>query len=315
MDPENKEKEPEFEVAEGVDLESTEVDHGEDETKVEAKTEDDKTVAEKKETEHKNEVEQYGKNVKKRIDKLTYQVREAERREQAAIQYAQGLQKEIEQKNHLQNQVQTKDDALFGQYSQNVDTNLEVAKENYKRAHESGDVDALIEAQQVISRLSVEKENLRRVAAKRKRAAEIAKQQSHPQFQQQGAPQQQQPQQVQQQAPVDPKAEEWAEKNEWFGNDEAMTFAAFGIHRKLLTEGVDPSSDLYYNKLDEELKATFPSKLGNTNTPSHKRQTVAGANRSSGNGRSNKVQLSQSEIAIANKLGVPLERYAKYKTA
>ena len=311
MSEENQNEEETFETEEGADLESTTVDHTEEQEQDNLETDQN---ASEDDSSHEEEVEQYSKSVQKRIAKLTGRMREAERREQAALQYAQGLQHEIHQNKSLQSQVQNKDEALFGQYSKNVESNLAIAKENYKRAHESGDVDALVEAQQEISRFSVEQENLKRVAVKRKRAADV---QSANQLQQQQQQQQQmQFQQAQQQPQVDEKAEEWAENNEWFGNDQAMTYAAFGIHRKLLEEGVDPKSDLYYNRLDKELKGTFPTKLGNANTESlTTKQTVASANRSSSKGRSTKVKLTQSEIAIANKLGVPLEQYAKYKTA
>jgi len=315
MDPINSENEEvEVEVEVEQDDNKQQEPAAEAERTTEASAEEDH---EESSTNADDEVEQYSKKVQKRISKLTHKLREAERREQAAIQYAQGVQEQLgQQSNQLQNQVRTKDEALFTQYVKNIDGQLEIAKENYKKAHDVGDVDALMEAQTDLSRYSVEKENLKRVATKRKRSAQQQRpQQQQQQMQQQVPPQTQQAPQAP--APVDEKAQEWAESNEWFGKDEVMTYAAFGIHKKLLEEGVDPTSDLYYNRLNSELKTNFPTKLGNTNIESDappKHQQVAGASRTGkATNRGNKVKLTPSEVSIANKLGVPLEQYAKYK--
>jgi type II secretory pathway pseudopilin PulG len=321
---ENENEESAFEVDEGADLESTIVDHGNEEADAVEETVaavEEQPEADEQEEDHADEVEQYGKKVQKRIKKLTGQLREAERREQAAIQYAKGVQTELAQKDALKTQVRNKDEALFDQYNKNVDSNLSIAKENFKRAHDSGDTEAMIEAQQDIAKLTVEQENLKRVAVRRKTAAAQVSRQQAQQQQVQQVQQVQQAQQRQAQQTVDPRAQEWAIENDWFGNDKIMTHTAFGIHEKLKEEGVDPSSEIYYNRLDKELMSLFPDKfstLGNSNTNGSNQtssvQTVSGANRSVGNkGRSTKVRLTQSEIAIANKLGVPLEQYAKHK--
>lgn len=245
-----------------------------------------------------DELREYGDGVQKRIDKLTYKYREAERREQAALDYARGVQAQLDQQKQ-QNQEQ--DQTLFTEYTNRIDTQLEQAKAQYKAAFDSGDPEALAEANAQLARLSVEQENLRRVKTQRERAA------------QQPVPQQeyQQPQQPQAPARPDPRAEEWAEKNSWFGEDEAMTYAAFGIHRNLVErERVDPSSDAYYTELDKRMRESFPHKFQQSNRPV---QTVASASRGNAKqGGRNKVKLSPSEIAIANRLGVPLEEYAKY---
>ena len=252
----------------------------------------------KKMMEDDDELREYGDGVQKRIDKLTYKYREAERREQAALEYARGVQAQLDaQKQQNQQQDQT----LFTEYTNRIDTQLEQAKAQYKAAFDSGDPDALAEANAHLARLSVEQENLRRVKTQRERAAE------QPVSQQQY----QQPQQPQAPARPDPRAEEWAEKNSWFGEDEAMTYAAFGIHRNLVErERVDPSSDAYYTELDKRMREAFPHKFQQSNRPV---QTVASASRGNAKqGGRNKVKLSPSEIAIANRLGVPLEEYAKY---
>jgi len=239
-----------------------------------------------------DELKAYGDGVQKRIDKLTYKYREAERREQAAIEYAQAVQAQLEeQKRHSKGQ----DETLFNEYTNRIDTQLAQAKSNYKSAFDSGDPDAITEANQELARLAVEQENLRRVRARREQAAQ------QPVYQQQ-------PHRPAAPPKPDPKAEMWAEKNSWFGEDEAMTYSAFGIHRNLVErEGIDPSSDEYYTELDKRMREAFPHKF----QKSRPVQTVASANRGAKQS-ARKVKLSSSEIAIANRLGVPLEEYAKY---
>jgi hypothetical protein len=185
-----------------------------------------------------------------------------------------------------------------------------IAKENYKRAHAEGDVDLMMEAQSELAKYSVEMENLRRVAAKRTRQ------------QAQNVERQQRPQQIQQlmyqqqaakQPEVDEKAQAWAEENDWFGKDEVMTYAAFGIHRKLVEEGVDTTSDLYYNRLNSELKSNFPKKFSSSDSRTMPHQQVAGASRTGrASGSDNKIKLTRSQVDIANRLGVPLSEYAKF---
>ena len=174
---------------------------------------------------------------------------------------------------------------------------------------QSGDTDATIEAQKKLSELSVAKERVR--LAKAQQPSEETVQEAPAVQPQQPAPQYQQPPQ---QKP-DPKAEGWAQKNNWFGQDEAMTYAAFGIHKKLIEEeGFDPKTDEYYSELDERLKTEFPHKLGNNGDGSRRpAQNVASVTRTAkGTGRKRRVKLNANQVAIANKLGVPLEEYAKY---
>ena len=243
-----------------------------------------------------DELREYGDGVKKRIDKLTYKYREAERREQAAIEYAKAVQAQLEESKRLS---QNQDATLFNEYVTRIDTQLEQAKASYKAAFDSGDPEAIAEANQVLARLAVEQENLRRVRTRREQAAQMPQQQ--PAYEQPRAPQQP--------PRPDPRAEEWAEKNSWFGSDEAMTYAAFGIHRNLVErEGVDPASDSYYAELDKRMREAFPHKFKSTRPV----QAVASATRGGAKQSARKVKLSPSQIAIANRLGVPLEEYAKY---
>lgn len=251
-----------------------------------------------------DELKEYGDGVQKRIDKLTYKYREAERREQAAIEYAQGVQAQLQQHQvQADAQLKQQDATLFNEYGSRVDSELEQAKAAYKAAFDSGDPDAIVEANQELSRLSVEQENLRRVKVRRDQA-----EQAPPPPMQQYAP----PPVPQAPPAPDTKAEAWAEKNDWFGQDEAMTYAAFGIHRNLVEqEGIDPTSDTYYTELDKRVHEAFPHKFQSSARPV---QTVASAQRSSKPQNARKVKLTQSQVAIANRLGVPLEEYAKYVT-
>jgi hypothetical protein len=266
-----------------------------------------------------NDVEEYGEKVQKRIKKLTRKLRDAERERDSAFQYAQGVQHEMQTHNQqLRGQMENRTDQLFDQYTQNVDTKLDSAKIKYVKAHEDGDVTAMMGAQEEIAQASVEKENLRRVAVKRgnKPPQQFAQQQQatmNPQVQQQQFAQQAQ------QAQPDEGAESWAEENEWFGSDKVMTYAAMGLHRDLTeSEGIDPKSDLYYNELNKRMRESFPHKFesqsnGNENGQTAKpNQTVAGATRSRQPSQNKKVRLTQSEVRMANRLGVPLEDYAKH---
>jgi len=293
-----------------VDLPSTgkSVDVKLDDTEVKVNKEDDVEVVneskevvieDKKETASEGEMEDYGKKVQSRIDKLTKKVREAERREQAAVEYAKGVQNQAQT---LQNRVGNLDRGYVLEYSNRVKAQTEDAKKRLKEAMDAGDIDSQVDAQQDLARLAIESERVKATEAKRERAKEVGEQQY-----QQPAPQQQQ-----RQAPArpDPRAEDWAEKNEWFGKDEPMTLTSFSIHRKLVEEGFDPKSDSYYNEIDVRMRETFPHKFEQPVSPS---QTVASANRSTpGVKRKGTVRLTPSQVAIAKKLGVPLSEYAKY---
>jgi hypothetical protein len=243
-------------------------------------------------------------STQKRIDKLTKKMREAERQREEALRYAQAVQKEADD---LKGRVNNLDQHYVNEYSDRVDTQLQAAEREMAQAMEIGDTAKVVESQRKITALSIENDR-----------AQQAKIQQERYRQQQEAMQQQQIQQpMPQQAPrvPDQKAQSWAEQNEWFGSDEAMTYAAFGIHKRLVeTEGFDPSSEEYYNELDKRIADEFPQKLGKNNVGSKRpAQAVASVDRSAGRPTGNrKVRLSSSQVAIAKKLGVPLEEYAKY---
>jgi hypothetical protein len=237
----------------------------------------------------------------KRIDRLTKKMREAERQREEALKYAQNVQAEAQQ---LKQRMDTLDTNYVNEYSTRVESQIASAEEKLAKAIEMGDTNGVIEAQRAITRLAIENDRATQAKAQQQRYAQQI------QAQQQAAVRQPMPQQ--QPRRPDPKAEQWAQKNAWFGEDEAMTYAAFGIHKKLVEdEGFDPQSNDYYNELDRRMQTEFPHKLnGGSKRPA---QTVASVSRStSGRSSGKKVRLTPSQVAIAKKLGVPLEEYAKY---
>lgn len=253
---------------------------------------------------NEEELENYSEGVQRRIRKLTAKYREEERQRQAALEYAENVQK---RNAELEAKLKEREGDYVGEFGTRVEREMEAAKAAYKLAHDEGDPDALFEAQQRISRLSLEQAKYEEAKVEVERNS--AKTNEQPVQAEQAAPQQaaapRQP---------DPKAQDWAEKNSWFGEDESMTYAAFGIHRRLVEEeGFDPTSDDYYSELDKRIRADFPNKF---EAPKKRTQTrVASADSSSS--RSTKkgrrtVKLTESQVAIAKKLGVPLEEYAKY---
>jgi len=257
----------------------------------------------KVETASEGEMEDYGKKVQSRIDKLTKRLRESERREAAAIQYAQGVQ---HQAKELQGRVGNLDRGYVLEYGNRVKAETEDAKKRLKEAMDAGDIDSQVQAQQDLARLAIENERVKATEAKRERvkASEGGQQVQQPQVPPQQRMQQPPP-------PPDEKAESWAEKNVWFGKDEPMTLTSFSIHRKLVEQGFDPSSDEYYAEIDKQMKDTFPHKFSSDGgTPT---QTVASVNRSNQPARrKGTVRLTPSQVAISKKLGVPLSEYAKY---
>jgi len=293
-----------------VDLPSTgsSVDVKLDDTDVKVNKEDDvEVVNESKEvvvekTASEGEMEDYGKKVQSRIDKLTKKVREAERREAAAVEFAQGVQHEA---NNLKGRVSNLDRGYIAEYEQRVKAETEDTKAKLKSAMDNGDSDGVIAAQQDLARLAVEAERAKATIAQRQRMAKAAQSPAADQYQQPN----QQPQYQPPPPAPDPAAEDWAEKNEWFGKDEPMTLTAFSIHRNLIEEGVDPSSNSYYSELDIRLRKNFPHKFEQQVSPT---QTVASANRGGPVRRKGTVRLTPSQVAIAKKLGVPLSEYAKY---
>jgi len=290
------------EQEEGTEVELPESETEETEPEAKAEVKEEKVTK----SDQEDEIEDYSEGVKKRINKLTYKVRESERREQAAIEYAQSVQEEL---NKTKNKLSKTDQNLYDEYSTRVTTELNSAQERYKKAYESGDTDALLEAQKDLAKLAVEEESLKRV----KPQAETETVEVTPD-EQQVAPKWTQPAQQQQAPQPDPKAKAWAEKNEWFGDDLAMTTAAFAFHRQLTEgEGYDPTSDEYYAEVDKRLAEAFPHKLGNTQK--EVKETVAGSSKGVGTTRARSrrtIKLTPSQVAIAKRLGVPLEEYAKH---
>ena len=239
----------------------------------------------------------------KRIDRLTKKMREAERQREEALKYAQSVQAEAQQ---LKQRMDTLDTNYVQEYSSRVESQMASAEGELARAMEVGDTNAVVEAQRKITRLAIENDRAEQAKAQQERSAQAAETQQAAQVSQPSS-------QAQPRRP-DPKAEAWAQKNEWFGSDEAMTYAAFGIHKKLVEdEGFDPKSDDYYTELDRRMGDEFPHKLGNSGGSRRPAQTVASVSRNtSGRSSGKKVRLTPSQVAIAKKLGVPLEEYAKH---
>ena len=268
--------------------------------------EDNPAVETEVKTASSEEMDDYGNKVQSRIDKLTKRLREAERREQAAVQFAQGVQREAQTQTQRANQL---DSGYVAEFGDRVAAQITETKNELKQAMDLGDVDKQVEAQAKLSRLSIEEERAASHKAQRERLQQ--------EMQAQGVDpnQPQMPQQMPRQAPPprepDPKATDWAEKNTWFGSDEPMTLTSFSIHRKLMEEGFDPQSDSYYSEVDKRMRETFPHKFEQQVSPS---QTVASANRGAAPAKARKgsVRLTPSQVAIAKKLGVPLSEYAKY---
>jgi hypothetical protein len=264
------------------------------------------TPEQKDNSAHSDELGSVNEAVQKRIAKLTAKMREAERREQAAVEYAKGLQTQTQT---LQQRLVQTDYSRLNEAKSRLDTQQVQLRQIIKKAREEGDIDTETEAQERLSQLSMEQ---RQVSGWLQQQEEAVR---NP------APAQQpyQPPAPKAAAP-DPRAETWAERNSWFGQDRMLTYAAWGIHQELIEkEGVDPQSDEYYTELDRRLREEFPKKFAgeqSSNQPSRQQRSapaVAPASRSSGiNSARRTVRLSPSQVAIAKKLGVPLEEYAKY---
>ena len=246
-----------------------------------------------------DELEDYSTSVQNRISNLTKRFREEERQKQSAIQYAENVNKENEA---LKNRIGALDQGFQEQFDGRVSSELETAKRILKEAHETGDVDKLVDAQEALAKLSVQRTTL-----------DAARAAPRPPPQAVAAPPQPAVAPQPQIAP-DPKAESWASRNEWFGQDEVMTYGAFGIHRRLIEdEGLDPASDEYYSELGKRLRDEFPNKF-DSKARSNGGRKVASAESSASRNRSGRktVRLTPSQVAIAKRLNVPLEEYAKY---
>jgi len=270
------------------------------EQKTEEKVEE--KVEEKKETsdEKQDELKEYSEGVQKRIAKLTKKWREAERQKDAAIDYARGVQTEH---SKLKTRMRTLEPGYVDAVKNKVISGLEAAQGKLAAAREAGDIKTEVEVQKEIAKLGVEESRVNSLRSSYERQAKEKVVQT-PTLDQA----------IQTPPPADPKAEAWADRNEWFGKDSAMTYTAFDLHKKLVDEeGFDPNSDDYYVEIDKRIKLDFPHKFARkelsegTTKPT---QTVASATRSVKPGRTT-VRLTSSQVAIAKKLGVPLEDYAK----
>jgi len=249
-----------------------------------------------------DELKEYSDGVQKRIAKLTRKMREAERQKEEAVAYAQSIKTKNDE---MEGRISKMDTSYVSEFESRVKTGLAAAKLALKNAIESQDVEAQIAAQQQLASLTMDEArvNSLKVANEQKPQAQQREVNINPQ---QRAPQQQ----------SDPRAEDWASRNSWFGNDSAMTYTAFDIHKKLVEqEGYDPKSDEYYTEVDKRIRLEFPHKFdkieGSTTERAKPAQNVASARRSASTGRKKTVKLTPSQVAIAKRLGVPLEDYAK----
>jgi len=267
----------------------------------------DKTYENERETklekkEEKDELKEYSEGVQKRIAKLTRKMREAERQREEAVSYAQNV--------HTQNQEMEKrlskiDNSYVSEFENRVKTSMAAAQLALKNAIESQDVEAQVSAQKQIAALTMDEARLNSIKVANENKPKASEREVNITPQRTMAPQR-----------SDPKAEDWASRNSWFGNDSAMTYTAFDIHKTLVEkEGFDPKSREYYEEVDKRIRVEFPHKFGKMESNSTERakpaQNVASAKRSSSTGRRKTVKLTQSQVAIAKRLGVPLEEYAK----
>jgi len=264
--------------------------------------EEPKTEPKFEQVEEKEEdsgLQDYSDKVQKRIKKLTFQAKEAERRERAAVEYAKGLKSKYES---AEKKFEETDTNYLKEYNARIDSERDKAKAELKVALDSQDADQIMEAQDKLTKLAVEKEKVSiTLNEKESRKKEV---ESQPVVEQNQAPQPQ----------ISTRAQEWATENEWFGSDRVLTSAAMGIHEDLLQEGIDAESDAYYNQINKRMKEYFPQKFAESSTEETTKaapvQNVASVSRRSGGRKS--VKLTKSQVVIAKKLGVPLEEYAKY---
>lgn len=250
---------------------------------------------------NEDELQEYSKNVQQRISKLTKKYRDEEAQRLAAVEFAEAVKK---QNDELKQRLNALDQSYTSEFGTRVDSQIESAKQAYQKAYDDGDAEAMFEAQKNLSKLALDQAQLEQAKRRQEKAEQVAETQPAAQ------PQQSTPQ------PPDPKAEAWAQKNEWFGADQTMTYAAFGVHRQLIEdEGFDPQSDEYYNELDNRMRKEFPHKFA-APTKGDTGPRVASAESTASRSKSTKgrrtVKLTPSQIAIAKRLNVPLEEYAKY---
>jgi len=290
-----------FEKKQEVDLGYIDVSGGKSAKELLDETKEEKTEPkfEQKEEDEDPSLQDYSEKVQKRIKRLTFQAKEAERRERAAIEYAKGLKNQFE---NSEKKFQETDTNYLKEYNARIDSERDKAKSLLKAALDSNDSDQIMEAQDMLTKLSVEKEKVSMTLAdKEAKNKQIELQPAEAQTQ---APQPQ----------ISTRAQDWATDNEWFGSDRVLTSAAMGIHEDLLQEGIDAESDVYYNQINKRMKEYFPQKFAESSTEEKTKaapvQNVASVSRRSGGRKS--VKLTKSQVVIAKKLGVPLEEYAKY---
>ena len=249
-----------------------------------------------------DELSSYSQKVQSRIKRLTEKYRKEERDREEATRLAQRL---MEENNQLKGRVQALDQGYLTEYGARLETQEEIVKASYRLAYESGDADGMIQAQEDLSKIVLEKQ---RYAAAKQRAEQQRARQTEQQQPTQQAPRQQP-------APrPDPRAQTWAEKNKWFGEDRVMTTAALAIHQTLVEdEGFDPNGDEYYTEIDRRLRAEFPHKFAPKKSGGGSQVAPAGASASRSTTQERRtVRLTPSQVAIAKRLNVPLEEYAKY---
>ena len=288
-----------------IEVEIEETPQEQETTDQEAKAEPEKSKEAKAEPESQvddDDLEGYSDKVKKRIEKLTYKMREAERREQAATQFAQSMKQENED---LKARTDKIDESYVNEYDQRVTNEEATLKRQLQDAINEGNVDAQVTAQKALARLAIEEERLK-----------LAKQDLEKRKNgQDGQPQQPltQKESIEAAKKQDPKLRSWTDKNTWFGEDEPMTLTAFSIHNKLRMEGYAGTEDTYYEELDKRMREEWPHKFANVESvPTPTRTPVAPANRTaSGTAKKNKITLTKSQVAIADKLGVSYTEYAK----
>ena len=271
-----------------------------EEEKIEVEQVEAKPVEEKKEEKKEDELEKYSEGVQKRIAKLTRKMREAERQREEAVAFAQSAKQD---KELMESKLSKLDKSYVSEFENRVKTNMDAARQALKVAIEAGDVDGQVSAQEQIARLSSDAVRLGQL-----KAAEEIKTEKKVNIN----PQRRSNTNI----PTDPKAEDWASNNSWFGNDSAMTYTAFDIHKQLVEkEGFDPKSREYYEEVDKRIRVEFPHKFdkieGNTTERTKPVQNVASAKRSASTKGRKTVKLTPSQVAIAKRLGVPLEEYAK----
>ena len=273
-----------------------------EEIEVEQVTEETPEKVEEKKPEP-DELKDYSDGVQKRIAKLTRKMREAERQREEALTYAQSIKSKNDE---MEGRITKMDTSYVSEFENRVKTGLAAAKLSLKNAIETQNVEAQISAQQQLASLTMDEARVNSLKAANEQKPKAQQREVNITPQQQRAPQQQ----------SDPRAEDWASRNSWFGNDSAMTYTAFDIHKTLVEkEGYDPKSNEYYAEVDKRIRLEFPQKFdkieGSTTERAKPAQNVASARRSASTGRKKTVKLTPSQVAIAKRLGVPLEDYAK----